>query len=80
MMIFDNFKDTTDAQAFLSRVRLEYGLDGRVYTDAEAAANDDYYPYALTAPVVLIDRADDEADEEAVELLVGDYSGRFAGT
>lgn len=52
-LIYHAFPDEAAAARFLEAT----GRDGRVHTDAELAAATALFPFELTAPVVLVDRA-----------------------
>jgi hypothetical protein len=57
-MIFE-FKEMAQAEAFAAEVKRRFGLDGRVFDDAEAAAKSHMYPWEQYPPVAHIDRARD---------------------
>jgi hypothetical protein len=54
-MIFE-FNEIEQAEAFAVEVKKSFGLDGRVFDDAEVAANSHAFPWEQRAPVVHIDR------------------------
>jgi hypothetical protein len=54
-MIFE-FKAMAQAEAFAAEVKRRFGLDGRVFDDAEAAAKSHMFPWEQYPPVAHIDR------------------------
>jgi len=78
-LIFDRFSSLTNAASFAEKVK-SLGRNSVIYTDAEEAANADYYPFTLLAPVVLVERTEDDDGEEEVISLVKSFEGSFAGT
>jgi hypothetical protein len=78
-MIFDRFPTRDHASAFARHVAATYDLNVRVFDSAREAAEADYFPFELTAPVVLVDRSD-ELEERPIEESVLAYGGTFAGT
>lgn len=78
-LIFDRFPSLAEASRFAERVRETYGRNVTIYTDADEAANADFYPFALTGTVVLVERPDYN-NEEAIIALVRNFEGSFAGT
>lgn len=79
-MIFDRFPSRDAANRFAGETESRYGLAATVWDTAAEAAAADLFPYELVAPVVLVARSDDEAEEAAIEASVTAYGGTFAGT
>jgi hypothetical protein len=86
-MIFE-FKKMKDAKAFASAVKTRFGVDGRVFDDADEAARHHWFPWVQYPPVVHIDRVwpDTEAEARAVVQRFGltareinAYGFRFLG-
>lgn len=85
MLIFDSFKNEDDARRFAADVTAKHGLATTFCSSQEEADSHDPFPFQLTPPIVLVERPDldapdHEAKEDAVEKLVEDYGGNFAGT
>ena len=78
-LIFDQFTSLANAAGFADKVK-SLGRNSVIYTDAEEAANADYFPFVLVAPVVLVERTEDDDGEGAVIALVESFQGKFAGT
>jgi hypothetical protein len=67
-IIFE-FKEMEQAKAFAAAVKKRFGLDGRVFDDAEAAARAHGFPWAQKPPVVHIDRPMWEVLAKKLSLL-----------
>lgn len=86
MLIFDQFPDRQKADDFAQRVQTVYPhRTAYVYDSADEANKVDLYPFSLKAPVVHVSRtykfdSDDIAEETAIEELVLEYGGNWAGT
>lgn len=84
-LIFDGFPTVAEAGKFVGAVAEQHGLAGQVFTTVEEANSHDPFPFGLAVgPIVHIDRPYDavnEADtESAVQGLVTEFGGQFAGT
>jgi len=79
-LIFDNFTSLANAAAFAGEAKTRFGRDAAIYTNADEAAEAGFFPFVLTAPVVLVDRDEDYADEDTLRTLVKNFQGEFAGT
>jgi len=67
-MIFEFPKTKRDqAEAFVQAVKAKFGLDGRVFDDADEAQG--FFPWALYPPVVRIDRVDIPDSEADIKQL-----------
>ena len=93
-LIFDSFKSRADAEAFAQDVNGQFNLRTDIYDDQDIMDQEwqrareggrasgrlvDIFPFCLSGPIVLVDRADLDL-ERAVEEHVEAYSGVFAGT
>jgi hypothetical protein len=92
-MIFE-FKEMIQAQAFAAAAKERFGLDSRVFSDAQAAANSHAYPWNQVPPVVHVDRPywfvdkDDrtawdaafDLEREIEALAEKQFGGLFVGT
>jgi hypothetical protein len=79
-MIFDRFPNHLKAEVFADFVRMKYKLSANVYDNQEQSNAVDPFPFKLNAPIVLIERTDDDKIERQVENLVIAFDGVFAGT
>ena len=79
-LIFHQFTSLANAASFAACAKETYGRNCVIYTDAEEAANADFYPFTLVAPVVLVERTEDDDDEGLLMNLVTNFQGSFAGT
>lgn len=80
MMIFDRFRTPADAEAFAQaaqNITQEPSITVHNWEDFEKY---DVFPYELVFPVVLVPRLDTIEAEEAIEALVDEFRGEFAGT
>lgn len=76
MLIFDKFPTRQAADEFAADVTRDFQLKTEVFDDADEAWSADPGPYELTAPVVHVQRCDDEAPVvERVESFGGDFVG-----
>jgi len=80
MLIFDSFPNALKAETFADHVRMKHGLSANVYDTQEDSNKVDAFPWKLNAPIVLVQRDDDDNLERQVENLVIAFDGRFAGT
>jgi hypothetical protein len=90
-MIFE-FKEMNRAKAFADAVQERFGLGGRVFDDADAAAASHAFPWRQEPPVVHIDRpwwgtdpkTTEWDDAWKIEPLIGkmakEFGGVFVGT
>jgi hypothetical protein len=90
-IIFE-FEEMEDAEAFAAEVKSRWGLDSRVFDDAEAAARSHFFPWVQQPPVVHVDRPwwgsdpDTKEWDEAwkvelqIEKLAQKFGGDFIGT
>ena len=87
-LIFDGFPSTSNAVAFVAKVKERFGLHGQVFATDDEAYTDDPRPWACDPPIVHIDRVKDDGQpleelvalEEQVEASVDDFGGVFCGT
>jgi hypothetical protein len=88
-MIFDQFANRQKAEDFVRAVKKDYGLEGQIFDNEEAAYEHDWFPFPLLPPIVHIDRPENfdrfSRDdclriETEVEGLGGLFGGTFAGT
>lgn len=79
-LIFDGFPGYASADAFGFACYQRFGRTYDLYRDADVAADCALFPYVLTAPVVLVERRSDDAEEAEIEAFVEEFGGRFAGT
>ena len=87
-LIFDRFRSTDSAEAFIEHVRRDAGLEGQVFMTDQEAYDDDARPWVCEPPIVHIDRVDNDtlsieeqvAAEERVEALAEQYGGVYCGT
>jgi hypothetical protein len=80
------------AKAFALEVKRRFGIDSRVFDNAEEAANSHFYPWTQNPPVVHVDRpywftepdtkAWDEAWklEDEIDALAEKFDGQWIGT
>lgn len=80
MLIYDRFPTLWDAETFAKGVEIDHGLDCFVHSDAEAARAMDPFPGELVAPVVLVERPDDDELEASLTRYAEQLGGTFAGT
>lgn len=85
-MIFDSFPDRDAAERFAAGVKRIHNREAVVFdTVAESDAHD-VFPFDLTPPIVHVERLYpiwDEKNmeaEQAIEQLVQEFGGEFAGT
>ena len=90
-MIFE-FNVMKDAENFAAAVKQKFGLDCRVFDDAEAAARSHMFPWVQEPPVVHVDRPwwkkeietlewdQAWAVEREIESLAKLFDGEFVGT
>lgn len=83
-LIFHQLTES-QARAFAAEVRQKYGLTGDVCARQDDSDKIDPFPQRLDPFIVLIDRPDIENPnalkiEQAIEDLVIDFGGEFAGT
>jgi hypothetical protein len=83
-MIFDSFDSMDAAREFVAAVHERFGLDGQTFASAEAAHEDWYRsgrcPPSPTSTAPRFGCDDFLATEAAVEELVGEFGGEWAGT
>ena len=80
MMVFDRFPARSNADSFAVAVQEQTGEQSIVCDNRDEFAKHEAFPYELKFPVVLVPRLDDIKAEEALELLVVEFDGEFAGT
>lgn len=85
------FKKMDRAKNFVQVVKTHFGLNGQVFDDGDEAGNHAMYPFKLTPPVVLIERAmkmDDQLGFKTFDIETGEkvdrmarvFGGTFQGT
>ena len=79
MLIFHKFPNRAAAVGFAAEVETTLGRKASVFDDAREAAKVALFPYAITPPVVLVERFDDNSEEEGVMNLGERFGGTFAG-
>src|SRR5690348_7069081 len=77
MLIFDKFPTRQAADDFAADVARDFQLKTEVYDDSEEAFAADPGSYNLTAPVVHVERCD---DEDPILERVEVFGGEFVGT
>jgi hypothetical protein len=83
MLIFDRLPSMERAGEFAIYCTLAFGRSANVYEDHDASDQVDPFPCKLTAPIVLVERDDLDAEqplEPAIIESVRKFGGRFAGT
>lgn len=83
MLIFDGFKTFAGATRFAEAATALSGLGSVVCRTQEEFDKHEVFPFQLSFPVALVDRADLTAPDEketAVVDLVPSFGGQFAGT
>lgn len=81
MLIFDGFGSAERAESFAAYVQAEFGKEATVCASQEESDEIDQFPFPLTPPIVLTERALGDFDlERAIESSVTQFGGRFAGT
>lgn len=81
-LIFDRFKTEQDARRFIERVQqVRPGRGCQLFLDVDEAQENDPFPYALSPPIVHVDRVDDYDGEDEIRAVVSEFDGAvFAGT
>ena len=79
MLIFHKFPNRAAAVDFAAEVESIIGRKASIFDDARQAAKVALFPYAITPPVVLVDRFDDNSGEDTVIELGEQFGGTFAG-
>jgi|SRR6516162_99974 hypothetical protein len=96
-LVFDSFPDRTAAERFAAAVKQQFDLGATVYDSQDVSAAIDFShavdlsTYQLSAPIVLVERAEYLADsdesasaalekENAVEQLAEQLGGEYVGT
>ncbi len=86
MLIFDRFPTRQKAEDFVAYVKDKFNLWAQVYDSQKEANKVDIFPWALDAPIVLVERTllacDSEGEniEILIETDVDKFGGTFAGT
>jgi hypothetical protein len=86
MLIFDNFDSREDAEKFVKAVKEKYNRKAFIYDTREAFNVVDIFPQVLFPPIVRVERpiSDNHTleieTEIAIEEMVKDFNGEFAGT
>ena len=79
MLIFDGFPTPEQAHQFAEDVTHRFRLEATVYDNADDAFAADPFPFELTAPVVHVERTEDDREFD-VQAFVAEFGGHFAGT
>jgi len=84
MLIFDRFQKPKNAERFARAATETSGLPSVVCRDYKEFDRHEVFPFELSFPVALVERADlcDEGfrAEENLIRMVSFFGGRFAGT
>jgi hypothetical protein len=84
MLIFDCFP-ANKAQEFANYVKSNLGKNAIVCESEDEARQHDVFPFAVTPPIVMVERNFNEDDwitkeRRLVETAIAVYGGEFAGT
>lgn len=80
MMIFDRFPSLGSAEEFAQAATEQTAETAIICQNQEEFEKHDVFPWELQYPVVLVPRLDDTDEESAIEQLVSEFGGEFAGT
>ena len=79
-LIFDGFPNKATAEAFAHHVEVTFGRPAQVFDTQEDSNRVDPFLFELQPPIVLVERDDDLAREQAIECLVENFDGEYVGT
>jgi hypothetical protein len=83
-LIFDRFPSRQQAENFVAAITSEFNVEGEVFDDQETSNQADPFPFALNAPIALIDRPVGNPKQAQIEGFiikrVRRFGGVFAGT
>jgi hypothetical protein len=80
MLLFHKFPSPQAALGFALAVHKEFNRTWAITSSPELATWIAAFPFECTAPIVLVGRAEDFADEEQMIDRVTQFGGSFAGT
>lgn len=81
MLIFDSFADRPTAQQCAEAITKQFNLKAIVCNSQGESDQIDPFPFPLVAPIVLVDRRDNLAEEAEIERIIKRrFGGTFAGT
>lgn len=80
MLIFDHFESVELATKFAKHVEATFGRKAHVCETEEEFDRLQLFPFRITLPVVLVERAETDDVEDNIKKRVRHFGGSFVGT